>query len=179
MDSAPRELEVVLARRLPTSQAAQRTRLASAYLRGVRDDALERTMGTGPVPTALSMERAGLVAHVCRAMGRVLTEEEIGALLRVPSATARSLRKTVLAVYDDVPQLSFTAAFDGAQRDGRGSAGALTDGYRVKFASAERMELAQTELERQGYPWEPMQASASVHVLLIDARFPLDDLLEP
>lgn len=178
MDSAPRDLEAVLGRRLPTFQAAERVRLATAYLQGVRDHALAQTMGSGPVPTALSMERAGLIAHVCRALGRVLTEEEIRALLRVPSATARSLRKTVLAVYDDVPQLSFTAAFEGARRDGRGSAGAITDGYRVKFASAERMELAQSELERQGFTWEPMQTSASVHVLLIDARFPLGEVLE-
>lgn len=134
-------------------------------------------MGSGPVPTALSMERAGLLAHVCRALGRALTEDEIRALLRVPDATARSLRKTVLALYDEVPQLTFTAAFDGGRRDGRGSAGAITDGYRVKFASAERMELVQTELEHQGFPFEPLQTAASVHVLLIDAQFPLDELL--
>lgn len=177
MDSAPRDLEAVLARRLPTSDAAERTRLATAYLQGVVDHALEGTIGSGPVPTALSMERAGLLAHVCRALGRVLTEEEIRALLRVTTTTARSLRKTTLALYDDVPQLSFTAAFEGARRDGRGSAGAITDGYRVKFASAERMELAQSELERQGFAFEPLQTSASVHVLLIDARFPLDQVL--
>jgi hypothetical protein len=176
MDSALCELEVVLARRLPISEAAGRSRLAVAYLQGVRDHALERTVGSGPVPTALSMERSGLIAHVCRALQRVLTEEEIGALLRVPAPAARSLRKTMLAVYDDVPQLSLRAAFEGAVRDGRGSAGAITDGYRVKFASAERMELAQTDLERQGFGWEAMRTSATVHVLLIDSRFALPDL---
>lgn len=166
-----------LARRLPTTDGAERAALAAAYRDGVLSHAIERTTGSGSVPTNLSTERAELVAHVCRALKRLLTEDEVAALLRIPATAAKTLRKTMLAVYDDLPLLGMQSAFVGASRDGRGSAGDITDGYRVKFSSAERMEIAQTELERQGYAWELVSSTGSRRILLIDSAFPIDDLL--
>jgi len=83
----------------------------------------------------------------------------------------------MLAVYDDLPLLALKAAFSGARRDGRGSSGDINDGYRVKFPTAEKMELAQTEVKRQGFLCEILESSGTRHVLLIDQAFPIDQAL--
>ena len=83
----------------------------------------------------------------------------------------------MLATYDDLPLLSLRSAFGGAKRDGRGTAGAITDGYRVKFASAEKLEIAQEELDRQGYLWELVASTGSQRILLLDENFPIDTVL--
>lgn len=170
-------VEEVLARRLPALPSGDRKKLAASYLEGVAAHALERTTGTGPVSSQLGTDRAELIAHVCRSMGRLLTEDEIGALLRITVGNARTVRKTMLAVYDDLLLLALRSAFGGATRDGRGSKGEIKDGYRVKFSSAEKMEIAQTELDRQGFMWELVEVSGSRRILLIDPVFPIDDIL--
>lgn len=170
-------IEVALARRLPRSKPADRAVLAKAYRDGVLAHAQDRTTGTGSVPTNLSSERAELLSHVCRALNRLLTEDEVTALLRIPPTTGRSLRRTMLATFDDLPLLSLRSAFDGAKRDGRGSAGAITDGYRVKFATAEKLEIAQEELDRQGHMWELIASTGSQRILLLDSNFPVDTVL--
>jgi hypothetical protein len=171
------DISKVLARRLPALPTADRKRLAEAYLKGVLDHAQARTTGSGPVPTALGPERAELLAYVCRAMGRLLTEDEIAALLRITPTTGRTLRKTMLALYDDLPVLALKAAFAGAKRDGRGSIGDIKDGYRVRFQTAEKLAIAQHEVDRQGFLWEVADSSGSRHILLIDAAFPISDAL--
>lgn len=173
------EIEKVLARRLPTVPEDERKRLATSYLDGVRNHATARTTGTGPVPTTLATERAELLAFVSREMERLLTEDEIAGLLRITTSAARSVRKTMLAVYDDLPVLALKSAFSGARRDGRGSAGDIVDGYRVRLKTLERMEIAQTELDRQGFLWEVVESSGSRRVLLIDPTFPIDEALPP
>jgi hypothetical protein len=155
----------------------EREKLVDAYFQGVDDHAQARTIGLGPVPTALPTERSELLAFVSRSLGRLVTEDEIGALLRVTDTTARAIRRTMLAVYDDLPVLALRAAFLGARRDGRGSRGDVVDGYRVRFSSAEKLEIAQEELGRQGFLWELLESSGSRHVLLIDSTFPIDEAL--
>ncbi len=171
------QVAAVLARRLPATPKPVRDALAKAYLAGVQSHALARTTGGGPVPTTLATERAELLAFVSRGMGRLVTEDEISALLRITAAAARSARQTMLAVYDDLPVLALKAAFEGAQRDGRGSEGAITDGYRIRFSSEEKMEIARTEVDRQGFLWEAMEASGSEHVLLIEKSFPIGEAI--
>ncbi len=112
-------------------------------------------------------------------MARLLTEDEIAALVRITTSAARSVRKTMLAVYDDLPVLALKSAFAGARRDGRGSAGDIVDGYRVRLKTLERMEIAQTELDRQGFLWEVVESSGSRRVLLIDPTFPIDEAIPP
>jgi hypothetical protein len=167
----------VLGRRLPAVPASDRQRLVDAYLEGARASAVERTTGRGPIPTTLGSERGQLLAYVCRALGRLLTEDEIGALLRITSSAARTLQKNMLAVFDDLPDLVFKAAFERATRDGRGSEGDIQDGYRVKFSKAERLEMAKAELERRGLMCEVLEATATRHVLLVDPLFEIDAVL--
>lgn len=169
------DIERVLARRLPAVSEDERKRLTAAYIAGVQNHATARTTGVGPVPTTLATERAELLACISRSMERLLTEDEIAALLRITTSAARSVRKTMLAVYDDLPVLALKSAFAGARRDGRGSAGDIVDGYRVRLKTPERMEIAQTELDRQGFLWEVAESSGSRRVLLIDPMFPIDD----
>jgi hypothetical protein len=144
-------IEQALKRRLPGALDAERAALTVAYRSGVSAHAEDRTIGTGPVPTNLSTERVELLAFVCRKMGRLLSEEEVAALLRIPVTAARSLRKQMLAVHDDLPDLGLRTAFTGAKRDGRGTEGDVVNGYRVKITSAEKLELATSELERRGF----------------------------
>ena len=165
-------LDQALSRRLPASGSTTIAALAKAYLTGVTAHAMERTTGSGTIPTNLSTERGDLLAHVSRALGRLLTEDEVAALLRIPTATARSLRRTMLAVYDDLPSLGLNTAFTGASRTGRGTVGDITNGYKVKFASAEKLDIARVELQRQGFKYEVVESTGSLHVLLIDAAFP-------
>lgn len=169
------EIEQVLVRRLPGGEPGQIGDLARAYVTGVQDHAVARTTGTGPVPTNLSTERAELLSYVSRSLGRLPTEEEISGLLRVTLSAARSLSGTMLAVYDDLPVLALKTAFGGAEREGRGTAGAVVNGYIVVFASEEKMDTAVGELKRQHYLWETKESSGSRHVLLIDPRFPITE----
>ncbi len=172
-------IEEALKRRLPSSTDTDRATLAAAYRNGVSAHAEDRTVGTGPVPTNLGSERVELLAFVCREMRRLLSEEEVAALLRIPVTTARTLRKQMLAVHDDLPDLSLRSAFTGAKRDGRGSEGDVENGYRVKIASAEKLDLATSELERRGFMYEVLEATSSRRTLLIDAKFPLDTFVKP
>lgn len=169
------DVEDALRRRLPTHQDTERKKLARAYLDGVFDHAAARTAGIGPVPTTLASERADLVAAVCRRFERLLENDEIAALLRITTATASGVGRTLLAVYDDLPELALRSAFVGAKRAGRGSKGALTDAFKVRFASEERMTSAQTELQRRGYLFEVGESSRSIHELFIAKEFPLPD----
>jgi hypothetical protein len=172
-----KEIAAVLARRLPVTPPAVREAVAKAYLSGVEAHAVARTTGSGPVPTTLSTERAELLAFVSRALGRLLTEDEIAALLRVTTSAARAVQRSMLAVYDDLPVLALKAAFESARRDGRGSAGDIKNGYRVRFSTEEKMEIAQTELDRQGFLWEVLESSGSRHLLLIDQTFPITEAI--
>jgi hypothetical protein len=171
------EIEPALARRLPSTPEAERKKLARAYFEGVEAHAQSRTNGPGPVPTNLGTERGELLAAVSRAMGRLLTEGEIAALLRITPTAARTVRRAMVAVHDDLPVLALASAFSGAARAGRGSAGGITDGYKVSFSSAEKMEIAQEELARQGFLWEVAASSGSSHVLLVDKTFPISEVL--
>ena len=171
------EIQTVLKRRLPAYSDTERRRLAEAYLSGVEAQAIARTIGAGPVPTTLATERAEMLAHVSRALGRLLTEDEVAALLRVTDSAARAVERTMLAVYDDLPELALKAAFGGATRDGRGSSGDIKDGYRIKFSTAEKMGIAEEELSRQGFMWEVSEATNTRHVLLVDPAFPIDEIL--
>jgi hypothetical protein len=171
------EIEPALARRLPATPDAERTKLAKAYFAGVEAHAVSRTVGGGPVPTNLGTERGELLAFVSRSLGRLLTEDEIAALLRITTSAARTVRKTMLAVHDDLPILALKAAFVGASRSGRGSMGSITDGYKVSFSTAEKMEIAQDELMRQAFAWEVASSSGSSHILLIDKTFPIKTAL--
>lgn len=175
IEMSVQEIAAALGRRLPNADSVARENLANAYLAGVEAHAHARTTGIGPVPTNLGTERAELLAFVSRAMGRLLTEDEIAALLRITTSTAKALRRNMLAVFDDLPVLALKAAFIGARRDGRGSAGDIEDGYRVRFSTREKLEIAQTELDRQGFLWELLEASGSRHVLLIDQAFPITE----
>jgi hypothetical protein len=171
------DIDSALARRLPSMDLDARRRLATAYLDAAVQHAAERTVGTGPIPTTLSAERAALIAYVSRKFERLLSEDEISALLRIPTSTARSVRRTMLAVYDDLPNLALKAAFTRAVRDGRGSQGEVKDGYRVKFSTRENMQITFSELQRQGYLCEVMESTGSRHVLLIDSSFPISQAL--
>lgn len=172
------ELDTALRRRLPAHGDQERKRLGKAYVDGVTDHAMARTLGVGPVPSTLSGERADLIAAVSRRLQRILSADEVAALLRITRTAAASVNKTLLAVYDDLPDLAMTSAFAGARRKGRGSKGEVVDGFKVRFASEERMTAAQRELERRGYYYEVGESSRSVHELFIDAALPIDDYVQ-
>jgi hypothetical protein len=171
-------LELALSRRLPSLRAETRTQLAIGYLSGVVDHAMTRTVGAGAVPTNLASERADLIAAVSRRCGRLIEADEIASLLRVTSSAAIAVRKTLLAVYDDLPDLALRSAFEGAARQGRGSKGAIVDGYKVRFATLERRLTAEDEFQRRGIPFEAGEQSKSVHELFLDPVFPIVDYLK-
>lgn len=171
------DVENALRRRLPTRGDTERRRLARAYIDGVIDHAASRTTGGGPVPTTLAAERADLIAAVCRKCERLLESDEIGALLRITGNAAAGVSRTLLAVYDDLPEMALRSAFVGAKRAGRGTKAAVTDGYKVRFASEERMASAQHEMQRRGFLYEIGESTRSVHELFIDKGFPIADHL--
>jgi hypothetical protein len=177
MDSSEQELTTVLTKRLPKLDDAGAQQLVKAYLGGVVKHAVERAIGHGTVPTTLIAERAEILALVCREANRLLSDEEIAALLRVSASTARSIQRSMLATYDDLPSLALKSAFAQADRDGIGSRGDIKDGYRVKFRTREVMQWAQVELEREGYVCEVMDSTGSLHVLLIQRDFPIEKYL--
>jgi hypothetical protein len=175
--SIPNLLGDALTRRLPSSSPASRHQLAVAYLEGVVDHAVSRTTGSGSVPTNLGMERADLIAAISRRCQRLLEGDEIAALLRIASSAAGSVRRNLLAVYDDLPDLALRSAFVDATRNGRGTKGAISDGFKVRFATLERRLTAENELSCRGVVFEAGEQSMSVHELFVDADFAIDTYL--
>jgi hypothetical protein len=150
-DRTKDEVVAVLGRRLGITEGAAAA-LADAYLAGVKQHALVRTIGGAAAPTSLTVDRAELIMAVCRARGGLLAEREIEALLRVTGAMARSIRRQVEAAYDDeVSQYLFEAALRGASTDGSGKFGSV-DGNRIVVRDKDARDRLLAECERRGIP---------------------------
>jgi hypothetical protein len=144
------ELRKVLADRLGDDGRAKD--LATAYLAGMADYAIERTTGQGGVPTTLVGERVELLLHISKQLGHLITEREIAALLRVNPATARRLHIELRSVHEDVVRpFVYQYALQKAQLDCKGEHGGVK-GTRVAFATEEQMEAFLIEAERTGLP---------------------------
>lgn len=143
------ELEAAITRRMGQSSTSSKT-LAAAYLRGVQEHALSRTVGGSPIPTSLTTDRAELVIAICREYKQLLTGREIEVLLRVTPSSAKSILRLVEAVYDDeVSKYLMAAAFRGATSDGSGKFGSV-DGNRVVLRDAAAVESLLEQCERSG-----------------------------
>lgn len=156
-----RRLERVVAARLGRRGDARA--LVAAYLAGLQRHALARTAGDGPVPTTLTAERAMLLVEVSRALGRVIEDHEVAALLRVSPAGARALRRTLLATYaDDADRLTLAWSLREARRGGRLRAEGVV-GTEIVFPDRDRRDAFVAHLQRRG---------GAVAALLGDAGHP-------
>jgi hypothetical protein len=144
------ELVKVLASRLGSEKRAKE--LAAAYLVGMSDYALERTIGQGGVPTTLVGERVELLLNISRRLGHLITEREIAALLRVNPGTARRLHVELRSVHEDIVRpFVYRYALEGAKTDGKGQHGGV-QGTRVVFDTEEQMTAFLSEATRTGVP---------------------------
>ncbi len=127
-------------------------RLAVAYLNAVQWQALERAVGSGPPVTALGSYRIDLLMHVSKELGRLITDEEVGALMRVTPATARRWHRELLAVYaDEANPLALAWSLEEARRLGRGDEADVV-GEKIGFPSADCRDVFVEQLERLGHP---------------------------
>lgn len=126
-------------------------RLADAYLHAVQWQAFERAVGSGPPVTALGSDRIDLLMHVSKELGRLITDKEIGALMRVIPATARRWHRELLAVYaDEANPLALAWSLEEARRLGRAEEGNVV-GEKIGFPSADCRDVCVEQLERLGH----------------------------
>jgi hypothetical protein len=144
------ELVRVLEARLGSAERAKE--LAKAYLDGVRDFAVQRTTGEGGVPTTLVGERVEVLLHISKRLGRLITEREISAFLRVNPGTARRLHVELRSVHEDtVRPFVYLYALQNAKTDGKGEHDGVR-GVRLVMSSKDQMEALLLEAERTGVP---------------------------
>lgn len=151
-------------------------KLAAAYLAAVQWQAFERTLGPGPPATSFAADRIDLLMHVSKQLDRLITDEEIGALMRVTPSVARRWHRELLAVYaDEANPLALKWSLEGARRLGRGEEGDVV-GEKIGFPSADRRDVFIEQLERVGQSvlvlhGEPRQP----YVALADDSFPVSE----
>lgn len=139
----------VVQRRLGPRGAAEA--LVDAYLVASVRQAFQRTTQDAPIPTTLTVERTVLLLEICRALGRVVDDREVQALLRVGAMQARSIRRSLLATFSDSTDELVTAwALDGATNAGRRK-GDTYAGTAVVFGSKEKRDAFIAELTRSGF----------------------------
>jgi len=85
-----------------TSKQAEE--LVGHYAAAASEQMLEQMAGTGPVPSSLSAHRADLLHRTCRRAKRILSEREMAVLLRVTDSTAGTVRREMLATYEQLLQ---------------------------------------------------------------------------
>lgn len=141
------DLEAAIGRRL--GQRGNASQLADAYLSGVEAYAIERTTANGPVPTSLPVERAAMLFEVCQKLGRVIEDYEIEALLRLPPALAKAVRRTLLATYPDSTNSLIVAwAIQGAKYRGKFELDFV--GHKIQFADSDRRDGYKEVKQREG-----------------------------
>lgn len=153
-------------------------RLAEAYLHAVQWQAFERAVGSGPPATAFGSDRIDLLMHVSKELSRLITDEEIGALMRVTPATARRWHRELLAVYaDDANPLAISWSLEEARRLNRAEEAGVV-GEKVGFPSADSRDVFVEQMERLGHRVVILHGERTQPwVALVSDDFPLDDYL--
>jgi len=124
--------------------------LVDAALQAAVDQTLDIIMGSGPVPTAMTANRADSLRYVCLQAGRVLTQREVGVLFRTTPANARSILVTMSATYEQALHEEFVAEMRGSATVEQ--AGTQDKGLKwcVRFSQRAAFDTAGAELERLG-----------------------------
>lgn len=121
--------------------------LVGFALQASMDDTLETIMGTGVVPTTLTMARVALLKSVCLSMHRPLSKLEIQILFRTTPSNAKAILTTMTATYAQPLHINFLLQMrsDAVVRSA-GIEGQLT--WIVKFGQEACYETARTEFQR-------------------------------
>lgn len=153
-------------------------RLAEAYVCAVQWQAFERAVGAGPPVTALGSDRVDLLMHVSKELGRLVTDEEVAALLRVTPSTARRWHRELLAVYaDEANPLALAWSLEEGRRLGRGRDADVV-GEKIAFPSADCRDVFVDQLQRIGHPVVVLHGEAAhPWMALAGDEFPVDDFL--
>lgn len=135
--------------------------LLLAYLQGAVDLALDQVAGDGPVPTSLNVLRADLFRWVCARASRILPEREVEVLLRIPSSTARSVLRTMRAMYEEALRELFLQRMqlDAVVRPSGNEDEGLT--WTLEFTEAALFDLALSEIRRLPIPRDMIQTVVS------------------
>lgn len=168
-------LQETIARRLGArSDAAQ---LTSAYLDAMSHYAYTRTVGSGPVPTSLTSERAEILLEICRQIDRMIEDFEIQALFRVTVTQARAIRTALQAAHsDDANELDLHWALRAAKNPKRRRGDAFT-GEVIVFAAEDRRDAFIAYAERSGIAIEVVQGEADrPWQVIVGDGFPRDRL---
>ena len=153
--------------------------VAEGWLRGVVRQAVELNLGTGPVPNTLAALRADLMMHVSMELKRLVTEREAEVMLRLTPTAARSVHRSMKAIYEDLlEEYVWQWTFSGAYLDkNRGSFLTVKGGYRVSFPSKDAADAAVAELKRKGIPVErKLDEPKYENLLYVDKRVNLSAL---
>lgn len=155
--------------------------LVDAALQAAVNQMLDTIMGSGPMPSALTLTRADQLHYVCLQAGRILTQREVGVLFRTTPGNARSIITAASATYEEALHAQAIAEM---RSDGLATAiGSDTDGFRwrVKFTQSATYNTAHDELERLGLlPWaDPKPSTLTIEFdQTIETPSGQDDILE-
>lgn len=122
--------------------------LLLAYLQGAVDLALDQVAGDGPVPTSLNVLRADLFRWTCARASRILPEREVEVLLRIPGSPARSVLRTMRAMYEEALRELFLQRMrlDAAVRPSGSDDEGLT--WTLEFTESALFDLVLSEIRR-------------------------------
>ena len=163
------------ARLPPTSDSAK---LAKAWKEAVLQQAIDSNLAVSPPPTTLVALRADLLMHVCKKLGRLVTERESEVILRLSPSGARAVHRQMKASYEDLlDDFLIQWALAGATRLGEGKFNNLT-GNRVLLVSKEAVDGFTSELDRRGKKWaRNRQAKEGPYLVYVETSFDLDGYL--
>ena len=176
-DAERRQLEQVVARRVGARSDAKQ--LVAAYLDAMVRNAFDRTTDDSPVPTSLTSERSLILIEISRQLNRVIEDFEIQALFRVPLASARAMRTTLLATYaDDADKLTLAWSLREARTAGRRRATGFI-GTVIVFESEDRRDAFIDNVERSGVDVEVILGDAAKPWQVVVGDAFAQDLLPP
>lgn len=165
---AVKELTPVLAKRLNRTEP-QVADLARAYAAAVLEQSVAVVTGAEGSSLSGAQRRNALVERLVAALGRVPSDAELAALLRVKETLARSSIAQVLAESDRAREVVVASLFGRATKKGeQGGSGAIPGGTVWKMNSRTDLAFAQRELERLGIKYATVNSKDGNYELVTD-----------
>ncbi len=142
--------------------------LVEAILEASQIQALDLIIGTGPIPSNMTANRADQLRHVCLSANRILGQREVEVLFRATAASARMTLTYMRATYEEALRGQF---LDRMRSDVViTETGTVDEGltWRLLFTETSTYELAWSEAQRLGLDRHGLtQSSPTRHMITV------------
>lgn len=149
LDDAIEAIAEAINERTGQDQARSR-KVAVAYALAVVDNAEQMVLSADPPPTALSASNVALAHRTILRLEGLPTPEEMGALLRVPSAKGAKILAQASTMSKDGLRYAWDSLYRRADKKPLSSGGSIPNGTALLFSSKADRDIAKHILESQG-----------------------------